>query len=276
VQRFFLTGEVMSTAQTVDLQNEVVSMDQWNAIQAAHLAEEKRLTRLRDELTEKRRQLPWVRIEKEYAFDTPAGKKTLSELFDGRSQLAVKHFMLGPGWKEGCVGCSFECDHLDPTVVHLANHDVTVVVVSIAPLAEIATFQQRMGWKFPWVSSAGSEFNYDFHVSATAEDKARGKFFYNFAEGDYQVDELSGFSFFYKNDAGEIFLTFASFGRGMAELLGAYSILDRTVKGRNENGKYRNMADWIRHHDRYGADGFMDGTTGRFISLESLSGGNGE
>ena len=159
--------------------NRIVTRDEWLAARKAHLAREKELTRLRDQLSAERRELPWVKIEKPYVFDGPAGRETLADLFDGRSQLIIKHFMLGPGWQEGCVGCSFHADHIDGALMHLAHHDVTLLAVSRAPLAEIKAFKNRMGWRFKWVSSYGSDFNYDFHVSFTTEQIAQGKTYYN-------------------------------------------------------------------------------------------------
>ena len=160
--------------------NRVVSRDDWLAARKAHLAKEKERTHLRDQLSAERRELPWVKVEKPYVFDAPDGRETLADLFDGRSQLIVKHFMLGPGWKEGCVGCSFHSDHIDGALMHLVHHDVTLLAVSRAPLPEIEAFKQRMGWRFKWVSSYGSDFNYDFHVSFTQDEIAKGKVYYNY------------------------------------------------------------------------------------------------
>lgn len=255
----------MKTIDTPKTQHHVVSREQWMATHKAHLIEEKRITQLRDELANKRRELPWVKVDKHYSFNGPNGQESLAELFDGRSQLIVKHFMFGPGWKDGCVGCSFECDHIDSALVHLNHHDVSVVAVSRAPLAEFEPFHKRMGWKFKWVSSSENDFNFDYHVSFTPADKAAGKVFYNFAESDYQIDELSGFSFFYKNEAGEVFHTFSAYGRGAEELMGTYVLLDRTAKGRNETGPNFNLTDWVRHHDRYDDSGYVD-NTGRFVA----------
>ncbi|MGB7158846.1 MAG: thioredoxin family protein [Tepidisphaeraceae bacterium] len=243
--------------------HKVVSRDRWLKARTAFLADEKRITRERDDLARRRRELPWVKVEKNYVFDTPDGKQTLSDLFDGRSQLLIKHFMLGPGWKEGCVGCSFESDHLDAARVHLEQHDVTVVAVSRAPLSEIEPFHQRMGWGFKWVSSSGSDFNYDYHVSFRPEEIASGKVYYNYAEQPIPMDELSGLSVLYKDDTGDIYHTFSTYGRGAEELLGAYVVLDLMPKGRNETGPNHNLTDWVRHHDRYGAAGYVD-ATGRF------------
>jgi predicted dithiol-disulfide oxidoreductase (DUF899 family) len=232
--------------------NPIVSRDEWLIARKRHLAREKELTRLRDQVNAERRELPWVKVEKRYVFDTPDGKKTLAELFDGRSQLVVDHFMLGPGWKEGCVGCSFGADHIGGALVHLEHHDVTVVAVSRAPLAEIEAYKKRMGWRFKWVSSHASDFNYDYHVSFRPEEIAKGKVYYNYETIDSTMEELPGLSVFYKDEAGEIFHTYSSYARGGEELLGTYMVLDRTPKGRNESGPHHNLMDWVRRHDEYG------------------------
>jgi predicted dithiol-disulfide oxidoreductase (DUF899 family) len=230
----------------------VVSRDEWLTARKELLKKEKELTRQRDALSAKRRELPWVRVEKEYVFDTPRGKQTLADLFDGRSQLVVNHFMLGPGWKAGCVGCSFGADHIDGALVHLEHHDVTVVVVSHAPLHEIEAYKKRMGWRFKWVSSYGSDFNYDYHVSFTKDDIAKGEVYYNFEMTEASIEELPGLSVFYKDAAGDIFHTYSTYARGAEELLGTYMVLDLTPKGRNETGPNPNLMDWVRRHDEYG------------------------
>jgi predicted dithiol-disulfide oxidoreductase (DUF899 family) len=237
------------------MHHRVVSRDEWLAARKAHLAKEKELTRLRDQLSAERRELPWVRIEKLYVFDGPHGKETLADLFDGRSQLIIKHFMLGPGWQEGCVGCSFEVDHIEGALVHLEHHDVSYVVVSRAPLPEIEAFKRRMGWRFKWVSSYGSDFNYDFHVSFTPEEIEKGEAYYNYELRKVGIDELSGRSVFYKDANGDVFHTYSSYGRGGDLMLGTYNILDLMPKGRNEIGPNHNMTDWVRHHDRYASGG---------------------
>jgi predicted dithiol-disulfide oxidoreductase (DUF899 family) len=246
-------------------QNSVVSREEWLDARKQHLIKEKELTRLRDELNAERRALPWVRVEKNYVFDGPNGKETFADLFDGRSQLIIKHFMFGPGWKEGCVGCSLEVDHIDGSpLVHLANHDVTYVAISRAPLKEIEAFKQRMGWHFKWLSSCDTDFNYDYHVSFRQDDIAKGKVYYNYETRDFLSEELSGNSFFYRNESGEIFHTFSSYGRGGEAGLVIYSYLDMAPKGRNETGPNHNMTDWVRHHDRYGAGGTVD-PRGRYV-----------
>jgi predicted dithiol-disulfide oxidoreductase (DUF899 family) len=246
----------------------VVSRAEWLAARRQLLAREKEHTKARDELSRQRRELPWVKVEKPYAFDGLNGKETLADLFGGRSQLLIKHFMFGPGWKEGCVGCSFEVDHIGGALVHLQNHDVTYVAVSRAPLQEIEAFKQRMGWSFKWVSSFGSDFNYDYHVSFNQDDLARGKVYYNFEMCDIEMEELSGRSVFYKDEAGDVFHTYSAYGRGTEELLSTYVVLDLMSKGRNETGPNYNLTDWVRHHDRYGAGGFVD-ATGRYRAPET-------
>src|SRR5262249_11233277 len=186
--------------------NRIVSQDEWLAARKAHLKSEKALTRMRDLVAAERRALPWVKVEKEYVFDTPEGKRTLAELFDERSQLIIYHFMMGPDWEQGCVGCSFLCDHVDGANQHLMQHDVTFVAVSRAPLAKIESYKKRMGWRFPWVSSYGSDFNFDYHVSFTPEEVTKGKAYYNYEIQDVGIDELSGRSVFFK-DAGATFFT---------------------------------------------------------------------
>jgi len=249
--------------ENVPVHPKIVSRDEWLRARVALLQREKTLTRQRDELARQRRELPWVRIDKSYAFDTPDGRRTLADLFAGRSQLIVKHFMLAPGWVEGCVGCSFEVDHMEGALVHLENHDVKVVAVSRAPLREIAAFKRRMGWRIDWVSSHGSDFNFDFNVSFTPAQVASGKAFYNFREDAVPSEELSGFSVFARDESGAVYHTYSAFGRGAEEVLSSYMLLDLTPKGRNETGG-GNLTDWVRHHDRYGAGGHVD-STGRYV-----------
>jgi predicted dithiol-disulfide oxidoreductase (DUF899 family) len=245
------------TTSTVD-NPKIVTRAEWLLARKALLAKEKELTRSRDALSRQLRELPWVKVDKNYVFDGPGGKQSLSDLFAGHSQLIIYHFMFGPGWKEGCVGCSFLADHLAGVLTHIEHHDVSLVAVSRAPFTEIEPFKKRMGWNFPWVSSFRSDFNYDYHVSYTKEEIARGKVYYNFDMIESPSEELSGISVFYKDAQGEIFHTYSSYARGGDILLGAYSYLDFTPKGRNENGPNHNLTDWVRHHDRYGADGYVD------------------
>jgi predicted dithiol-disulfide oxidoreductase (DUF899 family) len=228
----------------------VVSADQWLAERKALLAREKELMHLHDQIARERRALPWERVEKNYVFDTPDGKRTLAELFEGRRQLMVQHFMLGPGWEQGCQSCSFMADHTDGMNVHLAHRDITMVAVSRAPLAEIARFRERMGWQFKWVSANGSDFNHDFHVSFTPEEQATGKVYYNYAVQPFPQEEAPGVSVFYKDDAGEVFHTYSTFGRGVEVMMGAYYMMDLTPKGRDEREVPYKM-EWVRHHDRY-------------------------
>ncbi len=229
--------------------NPVVSREEWLAARKALLVREKEATRLRDQINAERLALPWTRVEKTYAFDTPTGTKTLADLFDGRSQLIVYHFMLGPGWSAGCPGCSFLADHLDGALPHLEHHDVTLTAISRAPLAEIQLYQKHMGWRFPWASSFGTDFNYDFHVSFTKDDLAQGPVFYNFTSIDaaHANDELPGLSAFAKDEDGDVFHTYSSYARGPEELIGTFMILDRAPKGRNE----KTTMNWVRRHDEY-------------------------
>lgn len=230
--------------------NAIVSREEWLVARKALLLREKEATRLRDAINAERLALPWVLIDKDYGFDTPAGRKSLSELFDGRSQLIVYHFMLAPGWEAGCTGCSFLADHLDGALVHLNHHDVTLTAVSRAPLPQIEAYRARMGWRFPWASSYGSEFNADFGVSFTAEELASGTVAYNFTtiEAGQAAEELPGLSAFYRDRDGQVFHTYSSYARGPEELIGTFMILDRAPKGRNE----AQIMSWVRRHDEYG------------------------
>src|SRR5271156_185671 len=228
----------------------VVSPSEWLAARVEFLQKEKEFTRLRDELSRQRRELPWEKVDKAYVFEGPNGKETLADLFDGRSQLIVYHFMFAPGWEAGCPSCSYVSDHFDGMTVHLAHRDTTLVVVSRAPIAEIEAFKERMGWKFKWVSSFGSDFNYDYHVSFTPGEKASGKVYYNYARTEFPPDEGPGASVFAKDAAGTVFHTYSTYGRGLDIMLGAYNFLDLTPKGRDEDDLAFSMA-WVRHHDRY-------------------------
>ena len=253
------TGAAANSA----LAHRVVSRSEWLAARTALLAKEKAFTQSRDQLSAEQRALPWVRIEKEYIFDGPSGKVTLAQLFNGRSQLFLKHFMMGPGQKHNCVGCAFEVDHLEGLLVHLENHDLTYAAVARAPIAEIEAYRKNMGWKFTWVSSYRSDFNYDFNVSFTPEQLASGTASYNFGQRNPGMEDLSGDSVFFKDDAGQIFHTYSTFGRGGEQFLGAYSFLDVTPKGRNENGPYHTLGDWVRPKNMYGQGGTVEGN-GRF------------
>jgi predicted dithiol-disulfide oxidoreductase (DUF899 family) len=227
----------------------VVSREEWLVARKKLLSREKEETHLRDRVNAERLALPWVRLDKDYFFETPHGRKNLSELFDGRSQLLVYHFMLAPDWKAGCPGCSFLSDHLDGALAHLNHHDVTLTAVSRAPLAQIEAYKRRMGWHFPWVSSFESDFNFDFHVSFTKEELASGSLEYNYERRAPHDDgtESPGMSAFYKDETGVVFHTYSSYARGLEQLIGTLMILDRAPKGRNEN---RTM-DFVRRHDEY-------------------------
>jgi predicted dithiol-disulfide oxidoreductase (DUF899 family) len=244
------------------MKHKVVSEKAWLAQRKKLLAKEKAFTRQRDKLSRQRRELPWVKVEKPYVFDTPNGKETLADLFDGRSQLIVYHFMFGPDpkWKEGCPSCSFLVDHIDGANLHLPHHDVTLLVVSRAPLRKIAPFKKRMGWRFKWVSSFGSDFNFDYHVSLTEKEIAKGKLYYNYEMADAECDEQPGISVFYKDGNGDVFHTYSAYARGGDILIGTYNYLDLTPLGRQE-GKGEGM-DWVRHHDKY-AKGASAKTAGR-------------
>ena len=228
----------------------ITDREQWLDQRLALLEREKELGRLSDELAEARRALPWVRMEKRYVFDTPEGPRTLADLFDDRPQLLVQHFMLGPGWEQGCKSCSYMADHTDGMLAHLAARDVAFVAVSRAPLAEIERFQRRMGWHFRWVSSYGSDFNRDFGVSFTPAEVAAQSMHYNFAQQPFANDEMPGVSVFAKNDAGEVFHTYSTYGRGVEVMMGTYRLLDLSPRGRHEEGLDETMG-WVRHHDRY-------------------------
>ena len=209
------------------------------------------MTRLRDRIAERRRQLPWVKVDKTYSFDTPQGPKTLADLFEGRSQLIIQHFMFAPDWDQGCVGCSFGLDHIEAALQHIQHHDVSFVAVARAPLAQLAAFWKRMGWQAKVASSANSDFNYDFHVSFTPEQVSAGKAFYNFEDADVPLEDLPGLSVFYKDPHGDIFHTYSTYGRGSEGIVTAYALLDLTPKGRNETGPNFDLTDWVKHHDLY-------------------------
>lgn len=234
----------------------IVSAEEWTAARRRLLEEEKELTRMRDRVSAARRALPWVRVEKIYMFDTPRGPKTLANLFDGRSQLVVQHFMFAPDWDAGCTGCSFGADHIDGPNQHLVHHDVTYVAVARAPLPKLEAYRRRMGWRFPFVSSARSDFNYDFKVSFRPEELAAGMVTYNYqtltvGNGVPAMEDLPGVSVFFQGQDGTVYHTYSSYGRGNEEVIGTYMLLDLTPKGRNENGPHHNLMDWARRHDEY-------------------------
>ncbi len=235
------------------LNHEIVSPEDWLARRKELLKKEKELTRLQDQLSVERRKQPWVKVEKNYVFDGPKGKETLADLFDGRSQLFVYHFMFGPDWEEGCPSCSMVADHINGSIVHLAHRDVTLVAVSRAPLAKIEAFEKRMGWQFKWVSSYENDFNRDFRVSFTKDELANGKP-YNYNTSAFPSEEAPGTSVFYQDATGDVFHSYSSYGRGPEPLLGVYYYLDLVPKGRNEDALPYPMA-WVRHHDRYSDEG---------------------
>lgn len=227
--------------------HQVVSQDEWIRASSEFLAKEKEFTKLRDDISRQRRELPWVRVEKDYSFEGSDGRVTLSELFGDKSQLIVYHFMFGPGWTDGCTGCSFVSDHFDGMLQHLKAKDVAFVAVSRAPLNEFQAFKKRMGWNFPWLSSAGSDFNYDFGVSFRQEDLDRGPVMYNFKVQPIRNDEQPGLTVFYKDQDGAIYRTYSTYERGLDLLIGTYNFLDLLPKGREEEGPM----DWVLHHDKY-------------------------
>ncbi len=228
----------------------IVSPEAWLDARRDLLAAEKDLTRRTDSVAELRRRLPWVRVETRYVFDGPDGPVTLEDLFGGSSQLLIQHFMLGPGWEQGCPSCSFMADHADGMVVHLAHRDVAFAAVSRAPLAEIERFRGRMGWRFPWVSSHGNSFNRDFRVSFTPEEIAAGEVDYNYARPARAGQEMPGLSVFFRAEDGSVFRTYSAYGRGVEAMIGTYRMLDLMPKGRDEGGLDYTM-QWVRHHDRY-------------------------
>jgi predicted dithiol-disulfide oxidoreductase (DUF899 family) len=228
----------------------VVPEPEWLVARKDLLTREKELTRLRDEVSRHRRELPWVKVEKEYVFDGSNGRETLSDLFENRSQLIVYHFMFAPGWEEGCKSCSYLADHFDGANWHLPHRDVTFVVISRAPLSELEAYKKRMGWKFKWLSSYGNDFNFDYQVSATEEEKTKGKMFYNYRTDELIGDEMPGLSVFYKDENGDVSHTYSTYGRGLDILVGAYNFLDLVPNGRDEDLLDFTM-DWVRRHDQY-------------------------
>src|SRR5882724_3263355 len=237
------TNAIMSEPKSLRREHNVVSQEEWIVARKRLLTKEKESTRLRDQLSAERRKLPWVKIEKNYVFDAPGGKVTLADLFAGRSQLVIYHFMFGPDWQEGCPSCSFVSDHIDGALAHLAARNVTVVMVSRAPLARIEAFKKRMGWRFNWVSSHGSDFNADFHVSFTKEEMAQGKVNYNYTTQEFPSEEAPGISVFHKDTDGGVFHTYSTYGRGTEPLVGTYMILDMVPKGRDED-QLRFTMEW--------------------------------
>lgn len=230
--------------------HKVVSSEEWFAARRDHLAKEKEFTRLRDQLSRERRELPWVKVEKEYVFDGPDGKESLSDLFDDRSQLIIYHFMYGPDWEEGCPSCSFWADNFNGIDIHLKHRDISLVAVSRAKLDTLEAYKQRMGWSFKWVSSFGSDFNQDYHVSFTPDEMEKGEMFYNFGITKFPSEEAPGISVFIKNEQGEVFHTYSCYARGLDMLNGAYHYMDLAPKGRDEDDLPYTMA-WLNRHDQY-------------------------
>ena len=228
----------------------IVSHEEWLAARKEHLRHEKEFTRLRDELSRERRELPWERVEKNYVFDGPNGRETLSDLFAGKSQLVVYHFMFGPDWGEGCKSCSFWADNFNGIDVHLKHRDLTLIAVSRAPFDKLDAYKKRMGWSFKWVSSFSSDFNRDYRVSFAPEDKKERTVDYNYTLQQFPSDEAPGISVFYKDAAAKVFHTYSSYGRGLDMLNGAYHYLDLVPKGRDEDGLAYHM-EWLRHRDKY-------------------------
>jgi predicted dithiol-disulfide oxidoreductase (DUF899 family) len=233
-----------------DTPHNVVSPEEWLAARKALLVKEKEFMKLQDQLSEQRRALPWERVTKPYVFDGPAGKETLSDLFGGSSQLAVYHFMFAPEWEEGCKHCSFWADNFNGIAIHLKHRDVSFVAISRAPLAKLEQFKERMGWSFKWVSSRGTDFNYDYRVSFTPEEVAKGEYDHNYRLSKNTLTDHVGVSAFYKDASGNLFHTYSAFARGVEPINGAYHFLDLMPKGRDEAGLAFTQA-WVRHHDRY-------------------------
>ncbi|MCW3474500.1 DUF899 domain-containing protein [Limobrevibacterium gyesilva] len=230
--------------------HDIVSRDDWIDARKELLAREKEFTRLRDQLSQQRRDLPWVRVEKPYEFEGPEGRLSLPELFAGRHQLIVYHFMFDPTWDAGCKSCSFWADNFNGIVVHLNHRDVSMVAVSLAPFAQLEAYRRRMGWSFKWVSSAGSDFNCDYHVSFTPEERASGQITYNYRKRQPFPSEAPGISVFYRDDDGGVFHTYSCYERGLDMLNGAYHYLDLVPKGRDE-AALKFHSDWLRRHDEY-------------------------
>jgi predicted dithiol-disulfide oxidoreductase (DUF899 family) len=261
----------MASAKTEPKQTKVVSHEEWVAARKEFLKKEKEFTHQRDELSRLRRELPRERVEKEYVFEGPNGKVTLADLFGGRSQLFIYHFMLGPGWKEGCPSCSYISDHFDGMKIHLANRDIMLAVVSHAPIAEIEAFKKRMGWQFKWVSANASDFNFDYQVSVTPDEVGKKQVYYNYEMTEFPAEERPGASVFYKDANGAIFHTYSTYARGLDILLGAYNVMDLMPKGRDEEGLAHTMS-WVRHHDKY-TDGYVVDANAPYKQPEKVQGG---
>jgi len=255
--RFFPAAEVNRMSTTREIKgHKVVSPEEWLVARKELLEKEKKLNRERDALAAERRALPCVGVEKKYIFDTPSGSKTLAELFDGRSQLLIYHLMFAADWDAACLGCSYVADHFDGALVHLANRDVTLVAVSRAPLDKLWRFKQRMGWRFKWYSSYGSDFNRDFHVTFTKDELAAGQMYYNYKVQSFPMEEGQGLSAFYGDQAGSVFHTYSTYGRGVEAFINAYNLIDLAPKGRDEQDQKPIPMAWVRHHDQYESDYF--------------------
>jgi len=234
-------------------QHQIVSREEWIAARKAHLAHEKEFTKVRERLAEERRQLPWVKVDKNYVFDGPAGKVTLAELFRGRPQLVVQHVMFAPDWEAACKSCSFWVDGFERMVPHLAARDTSMAAISLAPVAKLEAFKKRMGWTFDWVSSSDNDFNHDYGVTFTREEIDHGEQKYNFGTTPFYGPELPGISVFFRDESGSVFHTYSCFARGLDMMNAAYQYLDLTPLGRHEEGLPYPM-DWVRLRDQYQAD----------------------
>lgn len=231
--------------------HKVVSHDEWIEARRQFLKKEKEFTKLRDRLNEERRALPWEQVKKEYSFDGPSGKRTLADLFNGKSQLVVWHFMFGPDWQQGCSHCSFWADGWNGVTEHLKHRDTEMIAISQAPLSKIEPFKRRMGWSFNWMSSANTDFNFDYQASTRPEELKAKKVLYNYQEMEPFSDQMHGCSTFYKDDNDDIFHTYSTYARGVDMLNVAYQFLDLTAKGRDEDWSQEHSSGWVRHHDRY-------------------------
>ncbi|MBC7771862.1 MAG: DUF899 domain-containing protein [Pyrinomonadaceae bacterium] len=246
----------MNTDAASSPSHRVVSGQEWARERMALLVEEKELMRQRDELARKVRDLPWVRVDKSYTFDAPSGKKSLVDLFEEKSQLIIYHFMFDRTWSQGCASCSFVADHYNDIVIHLAHRDISLMTVSKAPIEQIEQFRRRMGWTFPWVSGAHTDFGHDYGVSFTDEEVTGDtSSVYNFNRAPMRLREHPGLSVFSKDSRGDIYHTYSTFARGLEEFLTAYRYIDITPKGRDE--AQTGGMGWLRHHDRYGAANFV-------------------
>ncbi|MBV8452390.1 MAG: DUF899 domain-containing protein [Deltaproteobacteria bacterium] len=234
----------------MDANHKVVSANEWLKARLELLAKEKEFTRLRDQLSQRRSDLPWERVDKQYVFEGPNGRETLAQLFENRSQLVVYHFMFAPDWEVGCRHCSWWVDNFERNIVHLNHRDVTVAVISRAPLPKLEAFKQRMGWTFKWFSAGDSDFNYDYWVSFRPGQAAKGEIYQNYRQKKSSLSDVAGFSVFYKEPRGTIFHTYSCYERGLDMLNAGYHLLDLVPKGRGEEGLTFPQA-WVRHRDRY-------------------------